>query len=254
MLPNVAVVSGCHSVIKLAWAWAWAHWQNVFRTSGRELICSGCQQAGRSGGSDHMDLKYAPIHSQLLRIAHCKLVCRALHSKIRRFACVFLRILEPYLTRIRPKSVAKYVTKSTHSALHPCIEHTIMCIQYTGGGSTFLGVFCTSGSDICPQVCCQTAARSLKFEYEHKKCFTVMLFTHTYLWHLHMIRHTVADTYTSICHLFIAISMLKTIDRQDRQWFFKHEFPELMRFWCNMIGVNTPLKSISCIEQEPQYW
>ncbi len=42
-----------------------------------------------------MDLKYAQIRSQLLRIAHYNLVCSALYSKIRRSACVFMRILEP---------------------------------------------------------------------------------------------------------------------------------------------------------------
>jgi hypothetical protein len=42
-----------------------------------------------------MDLHHAQIRSQSLRIAHYNLVCTALHSKIRRFACVFMRILEP---------------------------------------------------------------------------------------------------------------------------------------------------------------
>jgi hypothetical protein len=39
-----------------------------------------------------MDLKYAQIRSQLLRIAHCNLVCSALYSKIRKCACVFIRV------------------------------------------------------------------------------------------------------------------------------------------------------------------
>jgi hypothetical protein len=41
-----------------------------------------------------MDIKYAQIRSQLLRIAHCNLVCGALYTEIRRFACVFVRILK----------------------------------------------------------------------------------------------------------------------------------------------------------------
>jgi hypothetical protein len=47
--------------------------------------------------STTMDLKYAQIRSQHLRIAHYNLVCSALYSKIRRFACVFMRILEPWV-------------------------------------------------------------------------------------------------------------------------------------------------------------
>ena len=41
-----------------------------------------------------MDLKYAQVRSQSLRIAHYSLVHGALYSKIRRLACVFMRILE----------------------------------------------------------------------------------------------------------------------------------------------------------------
>ncbi len=87
-----------------------------------------------------MDLKYAQIRSQLLRVTHYNLVCSALYSKIHIFACVFMRILEPCLVRtfFSAHSMCIYMHVSVCMLAQFTGEHCLL----VGGKSSYFLWFC----------------------------------------------------------------------------------------------------------------